>query len=120
MFAVAPYVGISLRIAVLVDGTTMINPTIVGADEALSPTQETCPLYPGIAVERSRPTWIRVRYVSEDGETTTRRLEGRAAALVCQAIDVLDSKTLLDGLSSLKKEKLLRKSASAARRIRAS
>ena len=76
--------------------TAVINPEILWASEETEKDWEGCLSVPGIRGKVPRPTKIRVRYASRDGETTEKEFSGFAARVFLHENDHLDGLTWLD------------------------
>lgn len=116
----APQVGESLRLVVVaavaddaagqhVGGPmVLVNPEILSASEAQEPYEEGCLSVPEITEVVDRPSAIRFRYTTLEGETIERDAEGLLARVVQHEIDHLDGILFVDRLSLLKR-RMLRK-----------
>ena len=76
--------------------TAVINPEILWVSEDTEKDWEGCLSVPGIRGKVPRPTEIRVRYTSRDGETMEREFSGFAARVFLHENDHLDGLTWLD------------------------
>lgn len=110
----APELGMLARIFVMDLSKTrdqvqcFINPEIVEKHELIHSEEDSLSI-PNAAVSVARYKRISLRYQDELGETQTLSLEGMPAILAQQKIDFLNGITLLDHLSKLKRERLLKK-----------
>jgi len=112
----ATQVGIALRLAVIdcsEDKTApqpivMINPEIVERAER-EVMEEGCLSVPGVGEKVERFNRLRVRAVDRDGKPFEIDAQGLLAQAVQHEIDHLDGKLYIDHLSSLKRERLLKK-----------
>lgn len=87
----------------------LINPEIIGKDEAPHPYKEGCLSFPDQFVEVTRPATVRVRFQTLDGETKEEEFEGLLATCIQHEIDHLNGVTLADYVSSVKRDMMLRK-----------
>jgi peptide deformylase len=112
----ATQVGIGLRLAVIdcsEDKTTpqpivMINPEIVERAER-EVMEEGCLSVPGVGEKVERFNRLRVRAIDREGKPFEIDAQGLLAQAVQHEIDHLDGKLYIDHLSSLKRERLLKK-----------
>ncbi len=110
----ATQVGVPLRVATMdcSEGRNapmvMINPRIVAAD---SPEllDEGCLSVPGVGDRVRRHTRVTAVALDRDGKEQTIEAEGLLAQCIQHEIDHLDGKLYIDHLSSLKRERLLRR-----------
>lgn len=106
----APQVGIALRLFVMgpQEGPHYVcaNPEIleVGPEE-MGP--EGCLSYPSLWLNIRRPTWVKARYKTLDGQIVEQRFEGLLARCYIHELDHLNGKTF-DKLSSTLSLKLAR------------
>jgi peptide deformylase len=113
----APQVGISRQVIVLDVTWTrgeptplcLINPTIVGRSGVIEENEEGCLSVPGEIVEISRHPEIEVHYVDPTGTARALVADGLLARCLQHEIDHLHGKTIIDGLSSLKRSMALRR-----------
>ncbi len=116
-------VGVPKRVVVLDaadDGQprqplAMINPEIV----ALGPTtrlyEEGCLSIPDIHVEIERPDAVTVRYLDRDGRTQELAATGLLATAIQHELDHLDGHLIIDFMSRLKRDIVIRKFKKQAR-----
>ena len=118
----APQLGISLRLAVLDCSDTrdqavrLANPRIIAASDQMRTGQEGSPNLPGLFDQITRPDWVEVQYMDQNGTDTTRRFEGLWSASVQHQIDHHQGKMFFDHLSPLKRKRLLAKNQKARKR----
>ncbi|MDP6933499.1 MAG: peptide deformylase [Myxococcota bacterium] len=117
----APQIGISQRILVAnlkgdeehTDGrdhlVTMVNPTIVERGEGTIVWEESCLSLPGLFIDVTRPSRIRVEWRTPTGEPQTRWFEDFPAVVVQHEMDHLDGVTLFNRASRLKRGRYLRR-----------
>ncbi len=94
----------------------LVNPEIVWSSEDLAVYEEGCLSIPEYYEEVERPARIRFRYTTLDGETVEQDAEGLLAICVQHEIDHLDGVLFIDHLSRLKRERIVKKIAKAAKR----
>src|SRR3954447_23379937 len=96
-----------------------INPEIVWRSEEKSTYEEGCLSIPEYYEEVERPTQVRFRYTDLDGKTVEVEAEGLVATVIQHEIDHLDGVLFIDHLSRLKRERVTKKFAKAAKREQA-
>ncbi|MGQ0457174.1 MAG: peptide deformylase [Hyphomicrobium sp.] len=93
----------------------LVNPEIV----ALSPTtriyEEGCLSIPDVRVDIERPDGVTVRYVDRSGKTQELAATGLLATALQHEIDHLDGHLIIDFLSRLKRDMVIRKFKKIAR-----
>lgn len=92
-----------------------INPEIVAASEELSVYEEGCLSIPEYYEEVERPARVRVRYLDLDGKLHEEDAEGLYATCIQHEIDHLNGVLFVDYLSKLKRDRVMKKFAKAAR-----
>jgi peptide deformylase len=114
----APQVGKLLRLIVIdiaPDKTpapfTLINPEVVAKSEEKATREEGCLSLPEQYAEVTRPAWVKVKYLDENGKKQEIEGDGLLAACLQHEIDHLNGVLFVDYLSSLKRNMLLRKLA---------
>lgn len=103
-----PQIGVRDPIIVLASGDVLISPMIVDRSDEYIELEETDFRFPGVAVKRERPLWIRVRYTDGNGVVGTSKFVGMTARLIQQHMDVLDGIGFLDNLSEFHRERALK------------
>lgn len=103
-----PQIGVRDPIIVLASGDVLISPMIVDRSDEYIELEETDFRFPGAAVKRERPLWIRVRYTDGKGVVGTSKFVGMTARLIQQHMDVLDGIGFLDNLSEFHRERALK------------
>lgn len=88
---------------------TLINPEIVKRGEDMRTHEEGCLSIPEVLVEIDRPTPVTVRYLDRDGQTQELEADGLLGTAVQHEIDHLDGKLIIDYLSRLKRDMVMRK-----------
>ena len=94
----------------------LINPEIVWASQERRAYEEGCLSIPDYYEEVQRPDRVRFRYRTLDGETVERDADGLLATCIQHEIDHLDGVLFIDHLSRLKRERVTKKFAKAAKR----
>ena len=105
-------VGLKRRIIVAsIDGkdVALINPKIVSFSDDKSTMEEGCLSVPTILAEITRPESIVVSYIDRDYNQVEERFSGLASHIIQHEIDHLNGKTILSGLSRLKRDIYRRK-----------
>jgi peptide deformylase len=119
----APQVGVLKRV-IVVDiarkgeppmRLRMANPEIVWASEEIELRDEGCLSFPEQFAEVRRPAKVRVRYLDHENEIREIEAEGLLAVCVQHEMDHLDGVLLVDRVSALKRNMILRKLAKAKR-----
>lgn len=90
----APQVGVTRRIAVVLDGEggeilTLVNPEIIGMEGEQEAT-EGCLSVPGVWGKTRRPARVTVKAFDENGKEFTVTRDGITAVCFCHEIDHLD------------------------------
>jgi len=94
----------------------LINPEIIWRSDELSIYEEGCLSIPEYYEEVERPAKCRIRYKDIDGKAQELDCEGLMATCVQHEIDHLNGVLFIDYLSRLKRERVMKKFAKAARR----
>ncbi|MGE3317899.1 MAG: peptide deformylase [Candidatus Berkiella sp.] len=109
----ANQVGLDERLFVLdmalenVEPLCMVNPVIIEkANPVLS--DEDCLSFPGVHVTQERARDITVQYQDLDGNQQTSKFEGLLACGIQHEIDLLNGVLIIDSLSKLKRDRLLK------------
>jgi peptide deformylase len=118
----ATQVGIPLRLAVMDCGTeddqadprVMINPEIIETAEPET-VDEGCLSVPGVSDRVTRFIRTRVRALDRNGQSYELEAEGLMAQCVQHEIDHLDGKLYIDRLSTIKRERLLKRQRKAVK-----
>jgi peptide deformylase len=113
----AVQVGVLKRLIVLdtaKDGAppnplVMINPEIVALGEELREHEEGCLSIPDVRIDIERPASVTVRYLDRDGKRQELAAEGLLATAIQHEIDHLNGKLIIDFLSRLKRDMIMRK-----------
>lgn len=96
-----------------------INPEVTWTSEESSTYEEGCLSIPEYYEEVERPTKVKVRYMDLDGKTHEIEADGLLATCLQHEIDHLNGVLFIDHLSRLKRERVTKKFAKAAKRERA-
>lgn len=93
----------------------MINPEIVALGGEKRVHEEGCLSIPDVRVEIERPSTLTVRYVDRDGKEQTLEAEGLLATAIQHEVDHLNGKLIIDYLSRLKRDIIVRRFKKQAR-----
>lgn len=93
-----------------------INPEVTWSSEELNVYEEGCLSIPEYYEEVERPARIKVRFMDLDGATREIEADGLLATCLQHEIDHLDGVLFIDHLSRLKRERVTKKFAKAAKR----
>lgn len=112
----APQVAVSRRLIVL-DASpgedrnplVMINPEIVKLGAEMRVYEEGCLSIPDVKIEIERPASLTVRFLDRDGNRQELATEGLLATAVQHEIDHLDGRLIIDFLSRLKRDIIVRR-----------
>jgi len=113
----APQVGVSRRLVVIdvseKDGErnplVLVNPQILHRSSETSSHEEGCLSIPDVKVEIERPAKVRVRFLDRAGHEQTLDADGLLATAVQHEIDHLDGRLIIDFLSRLKRDMIIRR-----------
>lgn len=94
-----------------------INPEVVWASEDSSVYEEGCLSIPDYYEEVERPARVKVRYVDIGGETREVDAEGLLSTCLQHEIDHLNGVLFIDHISKLKRDRVMKKFAKAAKRV---
>ncbi len=120
----APQIGVLERVIVCDVATdeeaepapmVLINPEIEWSSEDTKVYEEGCLSIPEYVEEVTRPASIRVAYLDRDGAAQTVEADGLLAVCLQHEIDHLNGVLFIDHLSRLKRERVTKKFAKAAR-----
>ena len=119
----APQVNVSRRLIVLdVAGEdtvrepmVMINPEILSLGGEQRIYEEGCLSIPDVKVEIERPSSLEVSYLDRDGKRQMLTAEGLLATAIQHEIDHLDGRLIIDFLSRLKRDIIVRRFRKQAR-----
>jgi peptide deformylase len=93
-----------------------INPEITWSSEEFSAYEEGCLSIPEYYEEVERPAEVKVRFMDLDGRAQEIAANGLLATCLQHEIDHLDGVLFIDHLSRLKRERVTKKFAKAAKR----
>lgn len=93
----------------------MINPTIIDASGTLRTHEEGCLSIPDFKLDVDRPDWVRVSYLDLEGKQRELRSDGLLATAIQHEIDHLNGKLIIDFLSRLKRDIVIRRYKKQAR-----
>lgn len=94
----------------------LINPEILWSSEEHSVYEEGCLSIPDYYEEVERPARIGLRFTDREGQTREIEATGILATCVQHEIDHLDGKLFIDHISKLKRDRVVKKFAKAAKR----
>jgi len=87
----------------------MVNPEIVALSPKTRLYEEGCLSIPDVRVEIERPDAVTVRYIDRAGKQQELAAEGLLATAIQHEIDHLDGQLIIDFLSRLKRDMVIRK-----------
>lgn len=93
-----------------------LNPEIIAESDETNIHEEGCLSIPEYYEEVERPASVTVRYMGLDGKSHELEADGLMATCIQHEIDHLDGVLFIDYLSKLKRDRVTRKFAKAARR----
>ena len=93
----------------------LANPEIVWSSEAMSDYEEGCLSIPDYYDMVTRPSDVKVHYIDRQGETKELQAGGLMATCLQHEIDHLNGVLFIDHISRLKRERVLKKFAKAAK-----
>lgn len=97
------------------DPIFLINPEIIWSSEETAEYEEGCLSIPEVYDNVTRPAEVKVRYLDRDGKTCERHCDGLLATCVQHEIDHLNGILFIDYLTRLKRERVVKKFAKAAK-----
>ncbi|MFL5154420.1 MAG: peptide deformylase [Microvirga sp.] len=119
----ATQVGVLQRVLVMQptegDAFALANPTVAARSDELENDDEGCLSLQGVTVPVERSATITIEGKDEHGEDVSIDFEGLAARVVQHELDHLDGVLFIDHLSRLKRERVTKKFAKAAKREQA-
>ena len=116
-------VGVAKRI-VVIDASededkpkpiAMANPEIIALGQTTRLYEEGCLSIPDIRVDIERPETVTVRYIDRHGKQQELAAEGLLATAIQHELDHLDGQLIIDFLSRLKRDIIIRKFKKQAR-----
>ena len=87
----------------------LINPEILTLGSEMRVHEEGCLSIPDVRIEIERPASLRVRYLDRDGKPQELDAEGLLATAIQHEIDHLNGRLIIDFLSRLKRDIIVRK-----------
>ena len=87
----------------------MINPEIVARGEEMREHEEGCLSIPDVRIDIERPSSVTVRFLDRDGKPQELVAEGLLATAVQHEIDHLNGRLIIDFLSRLKRDIIVRR-----------
>lgn len=87
----------------------VINPEIVRLGPELRTYEEGCLSIPDVRVEIERPSTVIIRYVDREGRQQQLDADGLLATAIQHEVDHLDGKLIVDFLTRLKRDIVIRK-----------
>ena len=87
----------------------LINPEIVTLGAEMRLHEEGCLSIPDVRIEIERPASLTVRYIDRDGKPQELAAEGLLATAIQHEIDHLNGKLIIDFLSRLKRDMIVRR-----------
>jgi peptide deformylase len=87
----------------------MINPHIVALGSQMRLHEEGCLSIPDVRIEIERPASLSVRFLDREGKGQQLQAEGLVATAIQHEIDHLNGKLIIDFLSRLKRDIIVRK-----------
>jgi peptide deformylase len=98
------------------DPQVLINPEVLWRGEERSIYEEGCLSIPEFYEEVERPALVKVRYTDLDGQPHEVEANGLLATCLQHEIDHINGVLFIDYLSRLKRERIIKKFAKAAKR----
>ena len=86
-----------------------INPTIKKLSDEMSVYEEGCLSIPDTFIEIQRPKMCEIEYIDIDGKINTKQFDGLLSTCVQHEINHLDGKLIIDHLSKLKRDMIIKK-----------
>ena len=93
-----------------------INPEVVWTSEEKSTYEEGCLSIPEYYEEVERPSQVKVRFMGLDGKTKEVEANGLLATVLQHEIDHTNGILFIDHISKLKRDRVIKKFAKAAKR----
>jgi len=87
----------------------LINPEILALGSELRLHEEGCLSIPEVRLEIERPASVKVRYLDREGRTQELAAEGLLATAIQHEIDHLNGRLIIDFLSRLKRDIIVRR-----------
>ncbi len=93
----------------------MVNPKIVKRSDILRPYEEGCLSLPDVLVDIERPDTVTIEYIDRQGKQQTLEADDILATAIQHEVDHLDGKLIIDFLSRLKRDIIVRRFKKQAR-----
>jgi peptide deformylase len=93
----------------------MVNPEVVKLGDEMRIYEEGCLSIPDVHVEIERPASLTVRYVDREGKTQEMSADGLLATAIQHELDHLDGRLIIDFLSRLRRDMIVRRFRKMAR-----
>jgi len=87
----------------------LINPEIVALGSTTRVYEEGCLSIPDVRVDIERPETVTVRYIDRDGKQQELAADGLLATAIQHELDHLDGQLIIDFLSRLKRDMIVRR-----------
>lgn len=87
----------------------MINPEIVRLGDQTRVYEEGCLSLPEVRIDIERPTTLTVKYIDRNGRPQTLDADGLLATAIQHEVDHLEGKLIIDFLSRLKRDMVVRR-----------
>ena len=94
---------------------TFINPEIVKLGDATRRHEEGCLSIPDFQLEIERPSTLTLSYIDRDGKRRELEAEGLLATAIQHEVDHLDGRLIIDFLTRLRRDMVVRKFKKLAR-----
>lgn len=98
----------------------LINPEIVQLGDTMRIHEEGCLSIPEVHVEIERPATLTLRYIDRDGKQQLLEADGLLATAIQHEVDHLDGRLIIDYLSRLKRDIIVRRLKKQQRGVAAS
>ncbi|MGI9464183.1 MAG: peptide deformylase [Aestuariivirgaceae bacterium] len=96
----------------------LVNPEIIWSSEETAEYEEGCLSIPEVFGDVTRPAEVKVQYLDRNGERCELYCEGLLATCIQHEIDHLNGVLFIDYLSRLKRERVVKKFAKAAKQAK--
>ncbi|MFY9760219.1 MAG: peptide deformylase [Xanthobacteraceae bacterium] len=96
-----------------------INPEIVWKSDETAKYEEGCLSIPDYYEEVERPKEVKVKYLDRDGKPAEIEAKGLLATCLQHEIDHINGVLFIDHLSKLKRDRVIKKFAKAAKKVEA-
>jgi peptide deformylase len=118
-------VGVPSRVVVMnlskreaeAEPRVFINPEITWSSDEKSLYEEGCLSIPEIHEDVERPARVKIKYLDLDGKPREADAEGLFATCIQHEVDHLNGVLFIDHISKLKRERIIKKFAKAAKRM---